>query len=117
MDNLGFDIWNQSKTSGNGEKGTTETVRAEHRHQQATKKFGEACIRTGTNKVLRMGVVPGRVLGSKAFGMAPSWRKKLRRQFACVAGQKPTVSLSLFLEINKLGIDHELACAATCYGR
>ena len=31
-----------------------------------------------------------------------------------VAGKKPSISLSLFLEINNLEIEHELACAATC---
>ena len=37
-----------------------------------TKEFRKAYMRTGTTKVLRMGVVPGRVWRSKAPGMAPT---------------------------------------------
>ena len=67
---------------------------------------------TGTNKVLRE--VPGRVWRSKASGMAPTQRETLRRQLATAAGKKDSVSFSLFLELNNLGIEHELACAAAC---
>ena len=59
-----------------------------------------------------MGVVSGRVCGAKASGMVPSQREVLRRQLASATGKKPSVSLSLFLEVNNLVIEHELACAA-----
>ena len=39
-----------------------------------------------------------------------------RRQSASTARKKPTVLLSLFWEINGLEIEHELACAASCFG-
>ena len=42
-------------------------------------------------------------------------REVLRRQLSSVAGKKPSVSFSLFLETNNLEIEHELACAATCF--
>ena len=38
-----------------------------------------------------------------------------RRQLASAAGKKPSVSLSLFLEINTLEIAHGVTCAATCF--
>ena len=43
--------------------------------------------------------------------MAPTQRFLSREQLA----KKPSVSLSLFLEMNNLEVDHEVACAATCF--
>ena len=40
--------------------------------------------------------------GMKAPGMAPPHREVLRRQLPSTAGKKPSVSPSLFLEINNL---------------
>ena len=79
-------------------------------------KIKEAHLRTGTNKVLRMGVVPGREWGFKALGMAPTQRELLRRQLASAARRKPSVSLSLFPETNSLEIEHEFACASSLDG-
>ena len=62
-----------------------------------------------------MGVVPRKVWGAKASGMVPSQRKVLRRQWASTAGKKPSRSLVLFLEINILELDHELAYVTTCF--
>ena len=47
----------------------------------------------------------------------PRERVKLRRHLASAARKKPSVSLSLFLEVNNLEVEHELACAATCFGQ
>ena len=52
------------------------------------KNSEKAYKRTGTNKVLRMGVVPGRVWGST---------DNKRKQLVIAAGKKPSVSLSFFL--------------------
>ena len=75
----------------------------------------KACTRTGTNKVLRIGVVPGIGGRSKAPGMASTQREVLLRHLASAAGKKPSVSLALFLEINNLDVEHELTCAAACF--
>ena len=59
----------------------------------------------------------GTVWGSKGFRMAPSQREKLYEgHLPVLQAKKSSVSLSLFLEINNLEIEHELACAATCFG-
>ena len=51
----------------------------------------------------------------KALGMAPKQRELFRRHSASAARRKPSVSLSLFPETNSLEIEHEFACAATCF--
>ena len=75
-------------------------------------------MRTGTNKVLRMGDgewCQKECAGSKCLGMAPTRREVLRRPLVSAAGKKPSVSLSPFLEMNNLEIEHEVACAAACF--
>ena len=70
-------------------------------------------MRTGICEVLRMGVGPGGVWRSEALGKAPSQREDLRRHVASAAGKKSSLSLSLFLDVDNLEIEHELSCAAT----
>ena len=66
----------------------------------------------GTNKVLRMGVVPGRVWRRQGLRHGTNSKKALRRQLASAAGKKLPVTI---LEINNLEIEHELACSAMCF--
>ena len=47
------------------------------------------------------------------LGMVPTQREVARRQLELAAGKKLPVSVSLFLEIDNLEIEHDLACAAT----
>ena len=72
-------------------------------------------MKTGVNEVWRMGVVSGRLWWSKAPCMASTQKGVLRRHVANAAREKPSISLSFFSEINNLEIEHELACAATCF--
>ena len=74
----------------------------------------KAYMKKSTNKVLRMGVVPRKIAGAKASGMVPTHKEVIRRPLASAAGTKPSVSLSLFLEMYDLEIEHELVCTATC---
>ena len=105
-------VWNiWELMSGSDEKVGREGKRT--KGKRVVRGLRKAC--TGTNKVLRMGVVPGRVWGSEALGMAPSQRENLRRQMASAAEPKPSMALSLLLEINNLEVEHELACVATCF--
>ena len=55
-----------------------------------SKDFRKENMRTGNNKVLRLGVVSGRVWGST---------DNLRKQLAIAAGTKPSVWLYLFLVV------------------
>ena len=58
-------------------------MRGECEESRKEKEFRKAYMTTSTWKLSRMGVVPGRVPGSKALGTAPLQReRKLRRQFA-----------------------------------
>ena len=61
-----------------------------------TEEFMKAYRRTGTNDVLRVGVVPGRVWGSNALGMAPSQRETLAKTVGR-CGRKEAVNLALFV--------------------
>ena len=45
-------------------------------------------MRRDTHKVLRMGVLRGRVRGAKGSGMVPTQREVLGRQLASAAGKK-----------------------------
>ena len=85
----------------------------------------------GTGRNVRRGLVSARrrkISGRLARGQVPTkfcgrqrcqeecgalWLQKLYEDNWHV-GKKPSISLSLFLEINNLEIEHELACAATC---
>ena len=51
---------------------------------------------------------------SQSFlGMVRFQKEMLRKQLEIAEGKKLPVSVSLFLEIDNLEIEHELACAAT----
>ena len=56
-----------------------------------------------------MGLVPARVCGRQAVGIALTERLKLRRQMAVAAGKKDSVSLSLFVEVNGLDVEEDLS--------
>ena len=68
-----------------------------------TKVFRKAYMRGRYHQSFeRMGVVPERVWGSEALGMAPAPTEVVRRQLASAPGKKLLVWLSLFVEINNL---------------
>ena len=77
------------------------------------KVFRRVHMRGCTNKVLRMGAVPGKVWSAAAFGKGPRERL-LRRQLAGATGEKSSVSHSLFLEGNILENVQGGACAVFC---
>ena len=107
-----IDIRHQTKKLG--KKAKKEEMCAEDQNHQKDERVQEGVHEDRLQtQFLRMGVVPGRVYGSKAPGLAPTQREMLRRQLASAAGKKPSISLSLFLKINNLETDHELACKAT----
>ena len=71
-------------------------------------------MRTGTSKVLRMGSgCQEECGGPKPLAWRRPQRNNLRWELASAAGEKPSVSLSLFLEVDNLEIQHEPGCAAT----
>ena len=79
-------------------------------------EFRKVYMEKGTNKVLRMAVVPGRVWGSNALDMAPSQRENIYEGDRPVQ-KKPSISLSLFLDwrLTTLRSSTNLARAATCF--
>ena len=95
---MGIDVRNQTKKLGKKETGKGKTCEQRIAIIKKTKEFRKAYMRTGTNNVLRMGVVPGRVWGSEVLGMGPSQRENLQRQLASAAGKKPSAVLSLFMQ-------------------
>ena len=56
-----------------------------------------------------------RVWGAPVSDMYRLKTQVRTRSVPRAAGQKPSVSLSNFLEINNLEVDHGLACAAVCF--
>ena len=72
--------------------------------------FAEQYFRQGTKKLSKLGLVPAKVWGHMAFGLNPTERLKLRRQIAQVAGKKRSTSLSIFLEVNEIEVQHAHAC-------
>ena len=70
----------------------------------------------GARKLLRMDLVPARVWGGQAVGIAPTERVKLRKQMAAAAGRTVSVSLSLFLEVDDLEFEEEISAMATLFG-
>ena len=60
-----------------------------------------------------MGVVPGRVWGSTAHEHGA-----IREKNTSAIGKRsePSVSVSLFLEVNNLVIEHERACVGSLHG-
>ena len=53
-------------------------------------------LRTGLRKLFRTGLVLAREWRGRAVGIAPTERLNLRRQMAAAAGEKESVSISLF---------------------
>ena len=113
VEHHGIDMSHQNRRLGKKERGRRENSARRGGIIEKMTEFRKVHMRKGTNKVSRMGMVPGRVQGAEALFMVPAPREVLRRQSASTAGKKPPESLSLFFEVNNLEIDHELACAAT----
>ena len=107
---VGWDIWDLISRTESWErrKGTKKKTCVQRIGIiKKTKGFRMACMRTFTNKVSHMGVVPGGVWRSKAQGMASSKRENMRRQLARAAGMKPPFSFSFFWDVNNLEVEHE----------
>ena len=60
---------------------------------------------SGVNKLLRAGMMPARAWRIHTVGMAPTEKRKLRRQLAAAAGNKSTTFLSLFMEAYGLEVE------------
>ena len=60
-------------------------------------------------------MVLARVWWGQAVGISPTERMKLRRQMAAAAGQKDSVSVSLFMEVVGLKVEEELSTVATLF--
>ena len=77
-----------------------------------TKEFRKVYVRTGTNTVLWMGVVSGRLWRPRALDITTR-REVFRRQLASAVGKTFAVSFCFFFELE---IEHELVCAARFSG-
>ena len=56
-----------------------------------------------------MGLLPARVLVYRAPGICPSERLRIRRQVAEMLGKKMPASLDIFVEVENMVLEHELA--------
>ena len=74
--------------------GTRQKEKVHAKNPSHYQTYGRDHMRKGINKVLWMGVVPGRVPNANALGMVPSQREVLRRQLASAAGGKRRQFLS-----------------------
>ena len=106
---LGVDLRTRTEQLGATEKSRRKKCEVRFSLIRNTGIFQESCIRTGVRKLLRTGLVPARVRGGQAVGMARTNRLKLRRQMAAAAGKEESVSLSLLMEVNILDVEEELS--------
>ena len=60
-------------------------------------------------KTINVGLVPARVLGYQARGICPSARLRIRRQVAEMLGKKKQASLDIFVEVENMELEYELA--------
>ena len=58
---------------------------------------------------MKMGPVPARVVGHKGPGLCLSQRLRIRRQVAEMLGQKKQASLDIFVEVENMELENELA--------
>ena len=82
VEHLGIEIRNQT-IMWETKEGTRKSCAQRIGIIKKTKELGKACMRTGTNTVLRMEVVPGRVWRSQAQGMAPAHRSVAKAVGQC----------------------------------
>ena len=68
-------------------------------------------MRIDVRKLLWMGLVPVSVSGGEAVGIVPTELLKLRRHGEA-AGEKESVSLSFFMEVNDLEVEEYLFTVA-----
>ena len=95
---LGVDLRTRPERSGAKEKARRRRCDVRFSFVRWNWVFQKSFLRIGVRKLLRMGLVPARVRGGQAVGSAPTEGLKLRKQVAATAGNKESVSLSLFMD-------------------
>ena len=108
VETLGVDLRTRVKKLGVKEKARRKKCKVRFSLIKKNKPFQKSCTKVGVRKMQRAGMMPG-----IAVGLAPTERSKLRRQMAAAAGEKSTISLSLFMEMFGLEVEEDLSTLAT----
>ena len=98
VETLGVDQRTRVNRLGAKEKARRKKCKVRFSLLKKNKAFQKSYMKVGVKKLLRVRMLPARTWRVYAVGMSPTERLKLRRLMAAAAGQKSTISLSLFME-------------------